>query len=110
MLKGDQGFMQWTFEEQRLKHKADSLVDSESEGDPDELERVEQKLLQELQLHFKAHEADISYEDYRLVLRLPARVNYDRGRPTLEPGVQATMALIADQLQRNSGTACAYKR
>ena len=100
--EGRPGVMSGRLSERRLNNKADSWWIPDQEGDPDELERVEQKLLQELQLHFSAQEADISYEDDRLILRLPARINYDNGRASLDQGVEATMTVVADQLQQNS--------
>src|SRR5262249_55880829 len=58
----------------------------------------------ELQVRFRRDEASISYAKDALVVRMPARIDYDeKGSPKLTPAVIDSLRLIADIVRRKSG-------
>jgi len=76
----------------------------DQQGDPDQLERVPEKLDRELAVHFKPHEASFTYVRDELVVRLPARIQYDAdNRAVLTPQVIEALKLIADTVRRKPG-------
>jgi outer membrane protein OmpA-like peptidoglycan-associated protein len=73
-------------------------------GDPDQLERVTSRLDRELPVRFKPGEASVSYQQDQVVLRLPARIEYDAsGNPQLTPAVMATLQMVADIVDHHPG-------
>jgi hypothetical protein len=88
--------------EMRLSYKADSWWIPSQEGDPDQIERVVDKLERELQTRFRPGEASISYGADHLVLSLPARVAADgdgKGRPVLSPELVELIGTVGEALR-----------
>jgi outer membrane protein OmpA-like peptidoglycan-associated protein len=76
----------------------------DQQGDPDQLERVTQRLDKELPTRFRPGEVSVSYHQDTAVLRLPARIEYDaNGNPRLSAAVMATLRLVAEVVRRKPG-------
>ena len=87
-------------------HPRDGWWIPDQKGDPDQLERVTERLDKELPTRFKPNEASVSYHQDAVVLRLPARIEYDAsGNPQLSPEVLSTLRLVADVVRHKAGRA-----
>lgn len=101
MAKGEPGILKGHLIEHRQKYKQDSWWIPDQKGDPDQLEVVREKLQRELVVKFKPNEARIRYEKDRLVMRLPARIEFDaRGRPTVTEAMRDILHMIARSAYR----------
>lgn len=71
-------------------------------GDPDQLEKVYEKLLREIMPRFKPDELSVTYQHHGLGITLGSRIDFDEsGRPRPGPEVRALLRQIADQLRRD---------
>lgn len=97
LAQGSPGIMSGRLQERRLSQKQDLWWVPSQEGDPDQLERVREKLEREIPIRFKPDEATLDYHEDRLVLRLPARIEYDdSGAPVLNQAVRDVLAVVAE--------------
>lgn len=102
MADGKPGILPGRLREHRQQEKRDMWWIPSQEGDPDQLERVQQKLDEELTTRFRPGEASLHYDRDQLVLRLPARIEYaDDGRPMLTPAMRATLATVAEEMRQD---------
>ena len=94
--KGEPGIFKGHLIERRMQYKRDSWWIPDQEGDPDQLEVVREKLQRELVTKFKPDEASIRYEKDRLVMRLPAKIEFDaQGRPMVSDAMREVLRSIA---------------
>ncbi|MFW5830110.1 MAG: flagellar motor protein MotB [Planctomycetota bacterium] len=101
--KGEPGIMDGRLIERQQQYKHDSWWIPDQEGDPDQLEVVREKLQKELVTRFKPHEARITYEKDRLVLRLPAKIEFDaQGRPMINQAMRDVLRTVARAGHRQS--------
>ena len=98
--KGQPGVMPGRLYEDRQGHKRDKWWIPSQEGDPDELELVKEKLFSEFTTKFRPGEGAIRYEKDRLVMKMPARIEYEDGRPTLTKVVEDVLARVAEIVRR----------
>ena len=103
MAAGKPGILPGRLREDRQKKKKDQWWIPDQEGTPDELERVQQKLDEEIPTRFRLGEASLHYSKDQLVLRLPARIEYaEDGRPMLTPALRATLRTVAQELRADA--------
>ncbi|MHC5067546.1 MAG: flagellar motor protein MotB [Planctomycetota bacterium] len=96
---GRPGILAGRLQEHRRRYKRDNWWIPNQEGDPDQLELVIDRLERELRLRFTADEADIHYEQDRLILRLPGRVVISNGGgELLDPALREQLASVAGLL------------
>ncbi|TVR44036.1 MAG: hypothetical protein EA402_08040 [Planctomycetota bacterium] len=101
LADGRPGILPGRLREHRMQEKRDMWWIPSQRGDPDQLERVRQKLDEELPVRFRPGEASLHYDQDQLVLRLPARIEYSAdGRPMLTPALRSTLAMVAEELRR----------
>jgi hypothetical protein len=87
-------------------HPRDGWWIPNQKGDPDQLERVTERLDKELPTRFKPGEASVAYAKDAVVLRLPARIEYDAsGNPQLSAAVMGALRLVAEVVRRKPGRA-----
>lgn len=103
MAAGKPGILPGRLVEHRQEEKRDMWWIPSQEGDPDQLEQVRQKLDEELVTRFTPDQASLHYRRDQLVLRLPARIEYDRdGQPRMTTAVNRVIDIIAEELAADS--------
>lgn len=103
MAAGKPGILPGRLVEHRQEEKRDMWWIPSQEGDPDQLEAVRQKLDEELVTRFTPEQASLHYRRDQLVLRLPARIEYDRdGRPRMTAAVNRVLDIVAEELAGDS--------
>ncbi len=80
----------------------DSWWIDDQPGDPDQLEVVQEKLDEQIELHFKPDEAKISYQKNSLVIKLPTRISFTQsGTHLLDPGTMAVLRSVTLAMHQN---------
>lgn len=104
LAAGEPGVLSGRLRPDRQLYKRDTWWVPNQEGDPDELEEVVDKLERQIPVRFRPGEASISYERDRLVLRIPARITFDAGRPEdLSDAAKEVLGIAATALKRDAG-------
>ena len=99
--KGEPGIMPGRLEQHRQQYKRDAWWIPSHQGDPDQLTKVKQKLEREIPVKFKPGEASVSYEQDKVVMRLPARMDFIDGQPVLTSAVSTVLGTIIDSLREH---------